>query len=177
VTRHARRFGAGFHPIQQEVAMSAIANTTVTLAAAVANGATVTVAYPAGTNQARLIGSTGGSAAINNDVYDQAPSGAGTVAFTFGASDITVTNNSGITWPIQSTLVLGFGDTTKSGSYNPSMKGSGPVALTAATGTASDTIADVGGSFSQTTLNNNFKSLADKLNALIAAVENAGITN
>ena len=39
--------------------------------------------------------------------------------------------------------------------------------LTAATGTPSDTIADVGGAFNQTTLNNNFKSLADKVNALL----------
>lgn len=38
--------------------------------------------------------------------------------------------------------------------------------LTAATGTGSTTIADVGGSFSQTTLNNNFKSLADAVNAI-----------
>lgn len=39
--------------------------------------------------------------------------------------------------------------------------------LTAATGTASDTIADVTGAFVQATLNNNFKSIADKLNAVI----------
>lgn len=45
------------------------------------------------------------------------------------------------------------------------------VELTAATGTGSDTIADVGGSFSQTTLNNNFKSLADKVNEIIAALQ------
>ena len=36
--------------------------------------------------------------------------------------------------------------------------------LTAATGTASDTIADVTGAFVQATLNNIFKSLADKVN-------------
>lgn len=45
------------------------------------------------------------------------------------------------------------------------------VALTAATGTPSDTIADVGGAFNQTTLNNNFKSLADKVNAVIALLK------
>lgn len=39
--------------------------------------------------------------------------------------------------------------------------------LTAATGTGSDTIADVGAAFSQITLNNNFKSLADKVNAIL----------
>lgn len=47
--------------------------------------------------------------------------------------------------------------------------------LTAASGTADDTVADVGGSFSQTTLNNNFKDLATKINAIQAALEGAGI--
>lgn len=41
------------------------------------------------------------------------------------------------------------------------------VVLTAATGTPSTTIADVGGAFSQATLNNNFKSLADKVNNIL----------
>lgn len=48
--------------------------------------------------------------------------------------------------------------------------------LAAATGAASDTIADVGAAFNQTTLNNNFKSLATKLNAVIAALEAQKIT-
>lgn len=43
--------------------------------------------------------------------------------------------------------------------------------LTAATGTASTTIADVGAAFNQTTLNNNFKSLADRVNALAALLK------
>jgi hypothetical protein len=46
------------------------------------------------------------------------------------------------------------------------------VVLTAATGTASNTIADVGATFNQTTLNNNFKSLAAKVNELITLVNN-----
>lgn len=41
------------------------------------------------------------------------------------------------------------------------------VVLTAATGTPSTTIADVGGAFNQATLNNNFKSLADKVNNIL----------
>lgn len=44
-------------------------------------------------------------------------------------------------------------------------------ALTAATGTPGDTIADVTGTFSQSVLNNNFKSIADKLNFLLAAAK------
>jgi len=47
--------------------------------------------------------------------------------------------------------------------------------LTAASGTADDTVADVGASFNQTTLNNNFKDLATKNNAILAALRNAGI--
>lgn len=47
--------------------------------------------------------------------------------------------------------------------------------LTAASGTADGTVADVGGSFSQTTLNNNFQDLATKVNALLAALRTAGI--
>jgi hypothetical protein len=48
-------------------------------------------------------------------------------------------------------------------------------ALTAVSGTPSATIADVGASFSQTTLNNNFASLADKLNDMRQALRDAGV--
>ena len=47
--------------------------------------------------------------------------------------------------------------------------------LTAASGTADNTVADVGASFSQATLNNNFKDLADKLNTILAELRRAGI--
>jgi hypothetical protein len=45
------------------------------------------------------------------------------------------------------------------------------VALTAATGTTGNTVADVGAAFNQTTLNNNFKVLADKVNAILAQLK------
>jgi hypothetical protein len=48
-------------------------------------------------------------------------------------------------------------------------------ALTNANGTGDNTIADVGSSFSQTTLNNNFRDLSDKVNAIITALKNAGL--
>jgi hypothetical protein len=51
------------------------------------------------------------------------------------------------------------------------------VALTAATGTAGNTISDVGASFNQTTLNNNFKSLASKVNELITLINNVNAQN
>lgn len=41
--------------------------------------------------------------------------------------------------------------------------------LTNANGTADGTIADVGGAFSQTTLNNNFRDISDKVNSLLTA--------
>lgn len=43
------------------------------------------------------------------------------------------------------------------------------------TGTANDTVTDVGGSFTQATLNNNFADLAAKINAILAALRGAGI--
>lgn len=45
------------------------------------------------------------------------------------------------------------------------------VALTAATGTTGNTVADVGAAFNQATLNNNFKVLADKVNAILAQLK------
>jgi len=45
------------------------------------------------------------------------------------------------------------------------------VPLTAATGTTGNTIADVGAAFTQATLNNNFKALADKVNAILAQLK------
>ena len=45
------------------------------------------------------------------------------------------------------------------------------VPLTAATGTTGNTIADVTGAFSQTVLNNNFKALSDKVNAILAQLK------
>lgn len=44
-------------------------------------------------------------------------------------------------------------------------------ALTGASGTTGNAIVDVGASFSQTTLNNNFRALEDKINAVIAALK------
>lgn len=100
--------------------MSALGNVTAVLASDVADSATATVPYPAGTDQASLTGTTGGAVAIGeNDIWpqDQA-AGDGTVAFTFGASNITVTNNSGVTWAAGSTLIASFGETAIDGSYN-----------------------------------------------------------
>lgn len=51
------------------------------------------------------------------------------------------------------------------------------VALTASSGTASDTIFNVGGSYDQAVLNNNFRSLAAKVNAIIDALQAVDLMN
>lgn len=98
--------------------MGALGNSKTVLAADVADGATVTVPYPAGLAQADLTDSTGGVVAVgNNDVWPQG-NGDGTVALTFGASNVTVTNNSGITWPAGAEVIASFGQVDINGSYN-----------------------------------------------------------
>jgi uncharacterized tellurite resistance protein B-like protein len=47
--------------------------------------------------------------------------------------------------------------------------------LVVSVGTADGTVADVGAAFNQTTLNNNFRDVSDKLNAVLAALRNANI--
>ena len=48
-------------------------------------------------------------------------------------------------------------------------------ALSMAVGTGDDTVADVGTAFNQTTLNNNFRDLANKVNAIRTILVNVGI--
>lgn len=146
--------------------MGAIASKKHTMAADVTNTNTFTTTYPAGTTQATLLASTGGQLVVNGTKHVQ---GTG-VSFSFGASNITVTNSTGATLAAGTEILLSFGKTDRKGGYNPDMNENPVTNLTAATGTASDTIADVGASFTQATLNNNFKSLADKINALNAAI-------
>ena len=45
--------------------------------------------------------------------------------------------------------------------------------LSMSVGTGDDTIADVGVSFNQTTLNNNFRDVGEKINEIIVALQNA----
>lgn len=156
--------------------MGAITVTQVTLASAVNNAATFTVNYPAGITQAMLLGSTKGRMVVNGDaVYAQGGSPGFTA--TFGASSATVTQNTGATLPIGTVIDISFGDTTQAGRFESGVRVRGVTALTAATGTASDTISDVGGAFAQATLNDNFKSLADKVNELRSALVTAGLLN
>lgn len=154
---------------------SAIVTTTHTLASAVADAGTFTVAYPSGFDQDALVGTTNGEVVVGeNDIWDQADPG---FAFSFGASNITVTNNTGATIAAGTDLTISFGEYTNSGVYNPVMKTEGPVALTDNSGgTAADTIAVISATYAQAEVANAIASLAAKVNALTTALDNAGIT-
>lgn len=156
--------------------MGAIAYNQVTLASSVADDATFTVAYPSGVTQGSLLGATGGVMVVDGDaVYEQGDAGFTAV---YGASEITVTNTTGASLPAGSVIDISFGRNDIDGRFQNGVKVAGITPLTAATGTASttDTIVDVGTAFDQATLNNNFKTQADKTNAIIAALDAAGIT-
>jgi hypothetical protein len=108
--------------------------TTVVLAADVANAGTVTIPYPAGTNQAFFTGanaSATGAAVLNdNEVYPEAVSGV-RVNYTYGGSDITLTNNTGVTWAAGSTILAQFG---RAGADRPGFAPAPAIADVAAAG-------------------------------------------
>ncbi len=97
--------------------MGSIANTTYTLPTALAQAGTFTVSYPSGQTQASLNNTTGGKVVdkTTQAVYNQ---GAGGFTFTFGASNITVTNDTGATIPAGDELSLSFGRIDINGVYN-----------------------------------------------------------
>lgn len=141
----------------------------------VANNGTFTAAYPTGLVQADFQGAdvnTADEAMIvnNNDSYNAAQ-----VDFSFGASTVTVTNKTGATLKAGSELLLYYPRGNR-GTY----RGPQSAAIVALTdnsgGTAADTIAAIGGTYSQTEVRNAVASLAAKFNALQAALKKAGIT-
>ena len=98
--------------------MSSYGNVTHVLASAVANDATVAIAYPTGQTRASLAATSGGAVTINDGAFGAWHEGAGGALISFGASTITITNKSGVTWPAGATLIASFGDTPRNGSYN-----------------------------------------------------------
>lgn len=156
--------------------MGALAIATgVVLASAVNNNGTFTVSYPAGSTQTTLQGSTNGRMVVNGDaVFAQGASGFTAV---FGSSNITVTNTTGATLAAGAVIDISFGDTSLRGNFEGTIRVCGVTALTASTGTASDTIADVTATPTQTLVNNNFASVSAKINELRAALVTAGILN
>jgi hypothetical protein len=77
------------------------------LAVDVANSGTFTVGYPAGTTQQSFLGGRAGSNNYvivgDNDKYDGAK-----ISLAYGASLITVTNSSGVTWKAGSRVRVGL---------------------------------------------------------------------
>lgn len=98
--------------------MSSLGIVKQTLTAAVADAGTVTVPYPTGTDQAALTGSVNGGVVLGNGATGRYKQGAGGATFTFGASNITITNASGTTWPAGVELIASFGNGPRNGSYN-----------------------------------------------------------
>lgn len=98
--------------------MGAITSAKTILTAAVADGGTVVVGYPAGTNQAGLTGTTGGQVSIGDGAGGTYKQGAGGFTVAFGASNITITNDSDVAWPAGATMGYSFGQTDINGNYN-----------------------------------------------------------
>jgi hypothetical protein len=88
------------------------ATITTVLAAAVTNTNTFTVSYPTGTTQATftqgLAGSNSYMVVNGNDKYLAAAAGAGTFAISYGASTITITNNTGLTLAAGASITFQF---------------------------------------------------------------------
>lgn len=103
--------------------MSSLGVVTATLASAVADDGTVAVAYPTGQSAATLTGSAGGDLTINDGAGGTFEQGDPGFTVSYGASTITITNKSGLSWPAGATLRLSLGDTPPSGSYNPPVEG------------------------------------------------------
>lgn len=102
--------------------MSSLGVVTHILASDVADDATVAIAYPTGQTALTLAGSIGGDLTVNDGAYgawEQADPGFEVT--TLGASTITITNRSGLTWPAGATIRVSFGTTPRNGSYNLSV--------------------------------------------------------
>ena len=131
------------------------------LASSVANAGTVTIPYPAGTNQAFFTGanaSADGAVTLNdNDTFLELVSGV-RVNFTYGGSDITLTNNTGITWPAGTRVRAQLG---RAGNDAPTLRPGNPVA---------DAVA-VGGTYSATEVN----AVVTQFNRLLRELRAQGV--
>jgi hypothetical protein len=79
------------------------------LASAVANAGTLTVPYPTGTAQADYLTTNAGVTSDNMALIDGVKYTGGTLlGFSYGASNITVTNNTGVTWAAGADCWFGF---------------------------------------------------------------------
>lgn len=151
--------------------------TEITLASAVADDGTVTVAYPAGTAQADYIGANAATNAVvvrdDNDVFAEADPG---IAISYGASNATLTNRTGEAWPVGTRLRVQF---AQSGNDAPAFAPAD--AITSLTdnsgGTASDTLAAISGTYNQGEVRNSVASLNAKLEEVLAVLRTAGLVS
>lgn len=132
---------------------------TATLGTAVNAGQTITFAYPAGKAAADYV--TAGAVLSVPALQVQH-----TLAATLGGS-VTVTYPAGRPPIPPGTVYL---------QLTRSNVGEDITLLTAASGTASDTIADVTASPTQALINNNFASVSAKINRILRLLENKGLT-
>lgn len=109
--------------------MSSLGIVTATLASDVANNGTVDVAYPTGQNAQTLAGSIGGDLTVGDGAYGAWEEGSSGFTVSYGASAITITNKSGITWPAGQCLRLSLGTVPRAGSYNLTAGGANGQAL------------------------------------------------
>lgn len=103
--------------------MSSLGIVTATLASAVANNGTVAVAYPTGQTAQSLSGSVGGDLTIDDGAGGAFEQAAGGFSVAYGASTITITNLSGLTWAAGAILRLSLGTVPRLGSYNVTIGG------------------------------------------------------
>lgn len=111
----------------------------VTLAAAVADDATTTVAYPTGTSQSSFnTGLDGGDSYVMLNDNDKLEEGDPGIEISYGASEITITNRSGYSWPAGTRLLFNFDQENSNDVQHISI----PVKLAAITG-AGDVVTEI----------------------------------
>lgn len=146
--------------------MSNVAAEEITLAAAVASPAgTVTVPYPTGYAQANFTGVNASATAYlylnDNDRFEEADD---EFDISYGASNATVTNKTGFSWPVGTRLLVAMA--------NVGGSADDLVALTDSSGgTASNTVVDVPAAYTEATLANQLASLTAKINQIIAVIK------
>lgn len=90
-------------------ATSSYGTTKMNLATAVANAGTVVVAYPTGTAQADYLTTNAGVTSDNMAIIDGVKYTGGTLlGCSYGVSNITVTNSTGVTWAANAECYFGF---------------------------------------------------------------------
>lgn len=126
-----------------------------------ATNGTVTFNYPGNRTAASYVSGAGARlwAEGLETLFTQ---GANNFSLSYGGSSVTLTYLGATTIPANTRMML-------------QAPRADIVDLATSVGTASNTVADVGGSFNQTTLNSNFRSLAEKVNEVIARLRETGL--